>query len=281
MDDVPQPDVTPEVLVPASIFTPQTLLLTSLAFASALLLLFVLFARRKSVSKGDALLLVGPPDAGKTTILSTLAYKQTLSTHTSMQTNSSIVALPSSSQAFRVIDIPGHPRIRDQFEEHLENARTVAFVVDASTVSRVGPAVAEHLHQIMHALTSLPPSRRTPTLTILAHKYDLLKPTAHARSDELAVSRVRTVLERELEKRRASHAGGVGVESLGEEGGESEIGGLECTGGGEFRFAEWEGGEVTFVGTSVPLNAKLVVDEKSEEVDGLSAFRRWLEEEFQ
>jgi len=43
----------------------------------------------------------------------------------------------------RVIDIPGHPRIRDQFREHLSDANAVAFVVDASTVSRNGPAVAE------------------------------------------------------------------------------------------------------------------------------------------
>lgn len=42
-----------------------------------------------------------------------------------------------------VIDIPGHPRIRGQFQEHLVNARAVAFVVDASTISRNGSTVAE------------------------------------------------------------------------------------------------------------------------------------------
>lgn len=133
----------------------------------------------------------------------------------------------------------------------------------------------------MHALTSLPPSRPTPSLIILAHKYDLLKGTAHARPEELAVTRVRTVLERELEKRRASHVGGVGIEGLGEEGAESDMGGLECTGQGEFSFAEWEGGEVTFIGTSVPLNTKAAADEKSEGANGLSTFMIWLEEEFQ
>lgn len=123
--------------------------------------MLALLARKKSVSKGDSLLVVGPPDAGKTAILSTvrqlhltstlhsdedsaqLAYNQTLPTHTSMQTNASIVTLPSSGKTFRVVDVPGHPRIRDQFEEHLLSARAVIFVVDTSTVSRVGPAVAE------------------------------------------------------------------------------------------------------------------------------------------
>ena len=42
-----------------------------------------------------------------------------------------------------MIDIPGHPRIRDQFQEHLDDAKTIVFVVDASTISRNSAAVAE------------------------------------------------------------------------------------------------------------------------------------------
>lgn len=70
--------------------------------------------------------------------------------------------------------------------------------------------------------------------------------------------------------------GGVGVESLGAEGEESsELGGLECTGSGEFRFAEWEGGEVPFFGTSVSVGkAVSVSDEKGQ--DGLAPLREWL-----
>ena len=37
----------------------------------------------------------------------------------------------------------GHPRIRNQFQEHLATTKAIAFVVDASTISRNGPAVAE------------------------------------------------------------------------------------------------------------------------------------------
>lgn len=136
-----------------------------------------------------------------------------------------------------------------------------------------------HLHQILHAVTSLPPSQATPALLILAHKCDLLKGTsASTTSEQLAVNRVRTILERELEKRRAAQAGGVGVEGLGAESGEGgEIGGLESAGtGGAFRFADWEGGEVQFLGTSV--QTARVEDEKASQADGLSALREWLEE---
>ncbi|KAI0818641.1 signal recognition particle receptor beta subunit-domain-containing protein [Irpex lacteus] len=260
---------TPEVLSPAKVLSSQTLLLASLFFA--VLLAVVFFAvRRKSQSKGSSLLLVGPSDGGKTAILSTLVYKRTLRTHSSMQTNMASISLPPSSKALRIVDVPGHPRIRDQFREYMPDAKAVAFVVDASTVSRNGAAVAEHLHHVLHVLTSLPPSQSPPAFAILAHKCDALKASASATAEQLAINRVRTILERELDKRRTSHAGGVGVESLGGEGEEgTELGGLECAGNGEFRFAEWEGGEVAFFGTSVAVG-------KAKEKDGLAPFREWL-----
>ncbi|RDX56506.1 P-loop containing nucleoside triphosphate hydrolase protein [Lentinus brumalis] len=271
---------TPEVLSPAAVFTPQLQVVAALVFAVVLVIISVFLARRKSTQRGDAVILAGCSDAGKTAILSTLVYKQTLPTHASMQTNAALMALPQAHKTLRLIDVPGHPRIRDQFREYLPHAKAVAFVVDSSTISRNGAAVAEHLHMIMNALTSLPPSRGAPSLTIVAHKCDLLKPTATATAEQLAINRVRTILERELEKRRASHANDVGVESMGAEDSDSQLGGLECTGKGEFKFAEWEGGEVGFIGTAVSVGKHAVVsaDEKHSEGDGLAPLREWLED---
>ena len=79
-----------------------------------------------------------------------------------------------------------------------------------------------------------------------------------------------------MDKRRTSHAGGVGVESLGGEGEDSsELAGLECSGNGEFRFAEWEGGEVSFLGTSVSVGKAVIVDDEKSQ-DGLAPLREWL-----
>ncbi|TFK42300.1 signal recognition particle receptor beta subunit-domain-containing protein [Crucibulum laeve] len=272
---------TPEVLPAVPTFTPQTLAIASFSFAVLFIAILVFFNRRKSSSKGNALLLVGPPDAGKTSILFSLVYRQTLPTHTSMQTNTSVLTLGEEKRTIQIVDVPGHPRIRDQFNEHMADARAIAFVVDASTVSRNGAAVAEHLHHILHALTSLPPSQTLPSLVILAHKADLLKGTStSANSSTLAINRVKTILERELEKRRVSQSGGVGVEGLGEEGERSDMGGLECgdNASGAFKFDEWEGGEVSFVGTSVKTEKASVDDEKNPGEAGLSAFEEWLEE---
>jgi len=65
-----------------------------------------------------------------------------------LQTNSSTLALPERKKTIRVVDIPGHPRIRDQFQEYLDDAKAVVFVVDASTISRNGAAVAESVSHV-------------------------------------------------------------------------------------------------------------------------------------
>ena len=136
----------------------------------------------------------------------------------------------------------------------------------------------------MHAMTSLPATHTLPPLTILAHKSDLLSSSSSLSQDRstLAISRARTVLERELEKRRAAQSGGVGVEGLGSEGEGTEMGGLECR-SSTFKFAEWEGGEVHFMSTwtrvAGPERAEKHEREKSnEDVDGLDDFRLWLDD---
>lgn len=128
---------------------------------------------------------------------------------------------------------------------------------------------------------SLPPSATPPALLILAHKYDLLSSTAASGPpDQLAINRVRTILERELEKRKESQAGGLGMESLGGDGDAVEVSGLECSGSGSggFRFSDWEGGEVVFLGTSVDMGNKDIVEDEKKSGSGLDALEQWLED---
>ena len=43
------------------------------------------------------------------------------------------------------MDVPGHPRLRAEFREHLLDAKAIVFVVDSSDISRNGPSVAEYV----------------------------------------------------------------------------------------------------------------------------------------
>jgi len=278
MDDK-LPHETPEVLPVAATFTPQTLALGSLVVALLLLLLFFI-SKRGSKSNGNTFLLVGAVDSGKTTILSQLIYGHSLPTQTSMQPNSSALVL-SPKKTLQITDIPGHPRLRNQFEEYMSATKAIGFVVDANMVSRNAAAVAEHLHLVMHALTSLPPSQAQPALVIIAHKCDLFRATSASNTSvsTLAINRVKSVLERELEKRRASQSGGVNIEGLGEEGEISEMGGLNCgeKEGSIFKFDEWEGGEISFLGTSISPQSSQP-DEKASPETGLDSLLDWLQD---
>lgn len=66
-----------------------------------------------------------------------------------MQSNFCAVSIPQTNKSLRIVDIPGHPRIRDQFKDELPTAKAVAFVVDSSTISRNGAAVAEYVFTIL------------------------------------------------------------------------------------------------------------------------------------
>jgi signal recognition particle receptor subunit beta len=61
-------------------------------------------------------------------------------TQTSMLVNETEIRKP---HVYRLVDVPGHPRIRAQFSEYLNMAKAIVFVVDSSTISRNGPAIAE------------------------------------------------------------------------------------------------------------------------------------------
>jgi len=138
----------------------------------------------------------------------------------------------------------------------------------------------------MHAIVTIPPSQNPPAILIIAHKCDLLKTgglSGTSSLEQLAINRVRSVLERELNKRRRSHTGSVAIDELGTEGEDaSELGGLDSTGppGETFKFAEWEGGEIEFIGSWVSVGETVEQeDEKGGGAggDGIRGLESWLE----
>ena len=68
----------------------------------------------------------------------------------------------------------------------------------------------------------------------------------------------------------------LGDDGKGDEGALTAEGGLECSGSGEFRFSEWEGGEVTFLGSFVKVGEKASEGDEKAEADGLESFKEWL-----
>lgn len=113
--------------------------------------------------------MAGTPDAGKTAIFTKvriktrvsfggiyltpshnhfiqLAYDQLTPTHSSLTTNASLLTLTedgSSSATVKLIDVPGHARLRDKLQSALKETDDVVFVIDVAAIQKNGAEVTE------------------------------------------------------------------------------------------------------------------------------------------
>ncbi|KAL8606594.1 hypothetical protein ACOMHN_009479 [Nucella lapillus] len=135
-----------------------------------LTLVLLAFKSRRG-NKRQGILLMGVCDSGKTLLFSRLVYKQYKQSHTSLATNAGTVSLPAVGKSLRVIDVPGHERLRNQLLDANKGlARAIIFVVDSGTVQKEIKEVAEYLYTV---LTDSVISQNAPPLLIACNKQDL------------------------------------------------------------------------------------------------------------
>lgn len=104
-------------------------------------------------------LLVGSVDAGKTSLFAKVSYMVECradvqivhnsypQTHTSISTSSTTFPLVEpagdATKSLTLVDLPGHPRLKDEFKKHVKEADAVVFVVDIVGLVRTAGTVAE------------------------------------------------------------------------------------------------------------------------------------------
>jgi signal recognition particle receptor subunit beta len=94
-------------------------------------------------------LICGPCDSGKTTLLSQLVLGKPVLTYTSMVLNT-IPWQVEGRPSINLLDVPGHERIRGSVvEEFSSSARGILYVVDSNTVAKQVRDVAQFLHTIL------------------------------------------------------------------------------------------------------------------------------------
>ncbi|XP_033220433.1 signal recognition particle receptor subunit beta [Belonocnema kinseyi] len=129
------------------------------------LVLFAIWRRRKSV--GRSVLITGLTDAGKTLLYSRLLHSKFVHTHTSIKENIGDIIINNNS--LRIVDIPGHERLRYKFfDKYKQTARAVIYVIDAVTFQKDLRDVAEFLYTLLSSITH---QRNIPIL-ILCNKQD-------------------------------------------------------------------------------------------------------------
>ena len=134
-------------------------------------------------------LICGPSDSGKTTLVGQLVAGKAVETYTSMVENSFPWQVEGRPD-IRLVDVPGSERVRvgliDQFSP---SARALLYVVDSNTVGRQVRDVAEFLHSV---LASPAVAANRPPLLVFCNKQD-----GSLAKGALAIQ---ALLEKEIEK---------------------------------------------------------------------------------
>lgn len=127
---------------------------------------------------------MGLCDSGKTLLFSHLILDEEKETFTSIKEN--IGLLTTSSGELRLVDIPGHERLRGKFFDQYKNlSKAIVYVIDSVTVQKDIRDVADFLYTVLadKATVSLP-------VIILCNKQD----------EELAKGEgiIKSLLEKEM-----------------------------------------------------------------------------------
>ncbi|CAA6665536.1 unnamed protein product [Spirodela intermedia] len=179
-------------LPPEQLYTALVVLLLTVTF--------LLLGRLFKGTKSNTIVLAGLSGSGKTVLFYQLRDGSPhQGTVTSMEPNEDWFILHSESEKknkikpVRVVDVPGHPRLRPKLDEFLPQAAGIVFVVDALDFLPNCRAVAEYLYDILTKTNVV--NKKIPVL-ILCNKTD--KVTAHSKEF------IRKQLEKEIDKLRTS-----------------------------------------------------------------------------
>lgn len=103
-----------------------------------------MFLVKKRKAKRTDVVLAGLCDAGKTLLFSLVLNGSEVETFTSLKENFGFLTLEKG--IVRLVDLPGHERLRMRFLENYKNTtKALAFVVDSSAIQKEIKDVAEYV----------------------------------------------------------------------------------------------------------------------------------------
>lgn len=104
------------------------------------------FLWKKKSQKRTDLLLTGLCESGKTVIFSQLLHNEARETFTSITENVGEYTMEENGAVLRVIDSPGHERLRGRFfDQYKATVKGIIFVIDSVTVQKDVRDVAEYV----------------------------------------------------------------------------------------------------------------------------------------
>ncbi|KAL0268720.1 UNVERIFIED_CONTAM: hypothetical protein PYX00_010547 [Menopon gallinae] len=157
-----------------------------IAIVAVIITLIIFALYKKGQSKRNGVLLLGLSDSGKTLIFAQLLHGKFVHTHTSVKEN--IGDYITKNSLFKIVDIPGHERLRGRFFDTFKSsAKGLVFVIDSGRIQKDVKDVAEYLY---NCLSDSVIKRNLPSLLILCNKQD--EPLAKGSAV------IKTMLEKEI-----------------------------------------------------------------------------------
>jgi len=186
--------------------------------------------------RGDTLLLLGESNSGKTSLFYQLRDGKVPETVNSMKELDSKISLELGSETknVKIVDFPGHRRLRPRLTTFYGRAAAIIFVIDSLTVSTELTHIAEFLFDL---LTNREIAACSPPMLIACNKSDL----PAIKSPE----KIRVILEKELNALKKTRS--VQLESVGDDADEMVPLGLPDQ---PFKFED-ASAKVSFVSCSV------------------------------
>nr|QBH73249.1 putative ARL3 [Orthoderella ornata] len=141
------------------------IIISSLVVLITVVLYFIL-QRKKHARR--SILITGLTDSGKTLLYARLLSGKFKLTHTSVKENAGDLHLKKGT--VKVVDIPGHERLRGKFfDNYKQTARGIIYVIDSVTFQKDIRDVAEYLYII---LSDDVINSNRPSVLILCNKQD-------------------------------------------------------------------------------------------------------------
>ncbi|OAJ43704.1 hypothetical protein BDEG_27035 [Batrachochytrium dendrobatidis JEL423] len=200
-----------------------------------------------STSTRDTVVIAGPSGSGKTALFYKLTGHRSIETCVSMQEN--VAPLANNMLNTKLVDIPGHLRLRFKFNTFLPSAKGILFVVDSSQLRKedILRSTSEYLYDVLTNNTTL--NSELP-VHILCNKNDVIL--------SLTPALVKSMLEQEINQLRKARSSGIAAQSEGDED-VAYLGHEE-----DFKF-EHLSNEVTFASISCkPISAEQDIDNSTD-----------------
>ncbi|XP_053955414.1 signal recognition particle receptor subunit beta [Anastrepha ludens] len=176
------------------------------AILGFIVMAIILILRRRSLGRRD-FLLIGLSESGKSAIFMQMLHNKFPDTFTSITEN--VGEYHSGRMSGRLVDIPGHYRVRDKcFDQYKRSAKGIIFVVDSVTVQKEVRDVADALYSVL-----TDPATLACPLLVLCNKQDL--------STSKGAQVIKSILEKEMNIVRVTRSRK--LQSVGEEDGSKPV----------------------------------------------------------